>query len=598
MLHEIWSDRPSFKRLKFRPGLNIVLANRAETATSTDKRNAVGKSSLLEIFHFMLGGRIAIGSPLSAPELQEDVYRLTLDVGPTQTTVARASNDRDRLFIEGGIEGWPIRPDIDMKTGEVTIRVDVWCDLLGQVFLGLPPSSQIETGSYLSFRSCISYFIRRQRGDGYADWRRHVGTQKAVDVQVNLAFLLGLDYRLPLELQRVREKELAKRELGKALKQGLVSRAIGSLGKLRTQHRKISNNVDRLQKELNGFEIVDAYEQLERQANDLQREIDSLSNENLLDRELIADIDEALHEEAPPEVPEIERLYREAGVVLPGVSLARYDDVRRFHETIISNRKTHLSAEREDAARRLEKRDSRRRTLSEERNRILSTLNAGGALSQYRRLDNELSVKRSEYEALTAQLDMAERFEALKADLRVERASVERSIANDIRERREIIVSAMEDFETISAQIYKEPAIFEILAGDRGLDFVINAADIASEGVSKMQIFSFDLMLATICAKRGHWPGFLIHDSHIFDGVDGRQIASALSLGHQRSLDLKGQYIVTMNSDDLEKAEREAGVSFKQHIVKPVLDDTETGGLFGFRFRTPIKDADADQETA
>jgi hypothetical protein len=49
---------------------------------------------------------------------------------------------------------------------------------------------------------------------------------------------------------------------------------------------------------------------------------------------------------------------------------------------------------------------------------------------------------------------------------------------------------------------------------------------------------------------------------------------------------LGGQYIVTMNSDHLEKAEREGKVSFKRFIVEPELDDSPNGCLFGFRFAT------------
>ncbi len=44
-----------------------------------------------------------------------------------------------------------------------------------------------------------------------------------------------------------------------------------------------------------------------------------------------------------------------------------------------------------------------------------------------------------------------------------------------------------------------------------------------------MQIFSFDMMLIVLCQKRGIGPGYLIHDSHLFDGMDTRQIAKALA---------------------------------------------------------------------
>lgn len=50
-----------------------------------------------------------------------------------------------------------------------------------------------------------------------------------------------------------------------------------------------------------------------------------------------------------------------------------------------------------------------------------------------------------------------------------------------------------------------------------------------------MQTFCFDLMLAEISLKIGRGPGFLIPDSHLFNGVDERQVARALQLGAERA---------------------------------------------------------------
>ena len=47
---------PSFKNLRFRTGLNIVLVNRTTAAGASGKRNGAGKSSLLDVIHFVLGG--------------------------------------------------------------------------------------------------------------------------------------------------------------------------------------------------------------------------------------------------------------------------------------------------------------------------------------------------------------------------------------------------------------------------------------------------------------------------------------------------------------------------------------------------------------
>ena len=86
-------------------------------------------------------------------------------------------------------------------------------------------------------------------------------------------------------------------------------------------------------------------------------------------------------------------------------------------------------------------------------------------------------------------------------------------------------------------------------------------------------------------ARHGRWPGFLIHDSQLFDGVDERQIAKALQLAAQQATSGGFQYIVTMNSDFVPTEGFTDGFYVREYIVEPRLTDaTETGGLFGFRF--------------
>ena len=99
-----------------------------------------------------------------------------------------------------------------------------------------------------------------------------------------------------------------------------------------------------------------------------------------------------------------------------------------------------------------------------------------------------------------------------------------------------------------------------------------------------MEIFCLDLTLFRITSQRLGGPGFLIHDSHLFDGVDERQIARALVLGQHATGD-KGQYIVTMNSDIFDRLPLEEEIDPERVVVSTRLsDETETGGLFGFRF--------------
>ena len=87
-----------------------------------------------------------------------------------------------------------------------------------------------------------------------------------------------------------------------------------------------------------------------------------------------------------------------------------------------------------------------------------------------------------------------------------------------------------------------------------------------------------------VTARRiGHGPDFLVHDSHLYDSIEARQVASALNLAAEVAAEEGFQYIVTINSDELEKAQRE-GFSADFHESTRMTDAYDSGGLYGQRF--------------
>ena len=87
-----------------------------------------------------------------------------------------------------------------------------------------------------------------------------------------------------------------------------------------------------------------------------------------------------------------------------------------------------------------------------------------------------------------------------------------------------------------------------------------------------------------LLSERGLGTGFLVHDSHLFDGVDERQIANALQVGATLASDFGFQYIVTLNSDTL-PSDYGGNFNVEDYLVPVRLTDaTEDGGLFGIRF--------------
>ena len=68
ILHELTANKKSFRPVKFVEGLNVVLAEKSSSSSKKDTRNGVGKTTLVEILMFCLGGqatRVSSKRPLS-----------------------------------------------------------------------------------------------------------------------------------------------------------------------------------------------------------------------------------------------------------------------------------------------------------------------------------------------------------------------------------------------------------------------------------------------------------------------------------------------------------------------------------------------------
>ena len=104
-----------------------------------------------------------------------------------------------------------------------------------------------------------------------------------------------------------------------------------------------------------------------------------------------------------------------------------------------------------------------------------------------------------------------------------------------------------------------------------------------SSGIQEMMIFSYDLTVARLWRERTVSPGFLVHDSSIFDGVGQRQVVHALGFASERSERDGFQYICLVNSDTL-PTETLDQLRQREQVKLELSDYGVDGGLFGFRF--------------
>jgi uncharacterized protein YydD (DUF2326 family) len=160
-------------------------------------------------------------------------------------------------------------------------------------------------------------------------------------------------------------------------------------------------------------------------------------------------------------------------------------------------------------------------------------------------------------------------------------------LRQEFDERGAVLDDAIRGFSAIVEELYGESGRVEFHATNNGPELRIAIPGDRSRGIGNMEIFCFDMMLQRMCARQKIGPGFLIHDSHLFDGVDPRQTARALAVGARLAKEIGFQYIVTLNSDVLAELSS-ADFKVDGYLVSQRLTDaTDDGGLFGIRFEPP-----------
>ena len=585
MITRLSSSLDSFKTLEFSPGLNVLLADKSEGATDLQTRNGAGKTSFVETIHFLTGGRAGTDSIFRSDELVNESFEVQIDIGADEVAVERFGSAPSKIFLNGPVEDWPIPPKFKEDRGLYEISNTNWCHTLGAKWFGLEAPPDSDTKFQPTFRSLFAYFARRHASDAFQTPTQQASKQQIWDQQVAISYLIGLDWHASQDFQGLREKEKLVKSLGKAARSGELGPHFGRAADLRTKVVVATPRVDQIRKQIDAFEVIPEYRALETEASDITRSINDLGEENFVDRQLIKELQASLVEEEAPVTNDLEKLYAEAGVVLPELLTRRLDEVQAFHRVIIENRASHLNAELSSAEARIEDREAEKLKLDKRRRQIMSVLQSGGALEQYTALREELGRAEAEVGTLRQRLETAEMLESTKAELDADRNRLAQALRDDIHERKPVLDDAILTFEELSQSLYEQAGSLTIDAGNAGPKFEVRIDNQRSKGITNMQIFCFDLMLIELCTKRGISPGFLIHDSHLFDGVDERQVAKALQLGAKKAQSLGFQYIVTMNSDAIPSEGFQRGFDIYDHVLPTrITDAVDDGGLFGLRF--------------
>jgi uncharacterized protein YydD (DUF2326 family) len=444
MIHRIFSSLSSFKELEFKPGLNVLIAQKESGASAKQTRNRAGKTSLIEIIHFLTGSDAGKESEFRKNELANETFGMEFNLGGERTVAERSGKEKSKIHVEGG----------SFLKGKSRLSNSEWVEVLGEKVFGLNTSSERE-GRVPTFRSLFAYFVRRQLSGAFTTPEKQATMQQAGDYQVALLFMLGLDWKIASDWQKVRDREKTIAELKKAVGAGAFGSIIGKAADLRTQLTVAEARLNNLKVQVSSFRVLPQYEELEAEANQITQQLKNISNADTIDTAAILDLESAMQGEAPPSLIELESIYAEAGVVLPGLVVKRYDEVRSFHESVIRNRRDYLRGELDATKQRIAAREQEKRRSDHRRAEVMGVLQSHGALEQFAKLQGEAGRIEAEVETLRQRFESAEQLEGTKNELEIERNRLTIRLRRDFAEQRARLDEAILAFEETSKRLYE-----------------------------------------------------------------------------------------------------------------------------------------------
>lgn len=582
MIHSIFSSLPTFKSYAFRPGLNIIIADKAEASSAGQTRNKAGKSSLVLLIHFALGKEGDPNSLFRKPELKDYEFGMEFDLRGVRMRATRSGSTFGKVSISQ-VDGSTAIVPLSRETPtdlETIVSSAKWEADLGRIIFQLPEKAE-KFGP--KFGMLFNYFARRASSGAFLKAQQQSSNQSPADVRVALSYLTGLDWRISTEREQLRQSAENTKKLQKAAQEGLLEGLTGNPKQLLTQSVLVQEEVNRMAEAVRSFRMLPDYAEREKEANILTREFNTLADENAQDKLYIHDLEESLSAELAPQLDDVRRMYDEAGVSLPGVALQRFEEVRKFHESVVRNRKMYLEEELTQARLNVETRQHKMLQLDERRTEVMTLLKTHGALQHYSKLQSELSRAEARAEQIKQQQSILNEVAERVAQFKIDQQRLFLRLQRDFIENEQLLKDAIRAFEEASRALYENAGNLNIYASETGPNFEVTIQGMKSNGVNNAQIFCFDMMLMRMAIQRGISPGFLIHDSSLFDPIDERQKERALEYGARLADQLGFQYIVTLNSDQI-PTERVTNFPLEDYIILPRLTDELGGGLFGFEF--------------
>ena len=535
-----------------------------------NSRNGLGKTTLVHIIHFCLGG-----TP-NKKYLPEDTFNdweftISIDISNEKIYAKRSFNEKSIIIVEGNFSKFPLKPTYSEEKEIYFYTLNEWKEVLGTSLLGLKNEKEFRFKP--TFRKVISYFIRRDEDIKKSPFKTS-STHKNIDVIDCTSFCVGLDWKLMSKYKEYGDEIKRLNENFSNLKS-----IHGSKGQLVPEMNRLKKDLTKIKEDLDNYKVHESYRQIEKSADILSKEIQELVEKTIFLNKKIDIYEESIKEENIDDI-NVEEIYNEINFYFPENVKKTLRESKEFHKNIIFNRTNFLKTEIQSIKNDLSLINQEIEIKSDKKAGYMDILNNFGALNEYNNMQKYYTEQKSEYELIVNIIKQFDEITNKKNKLKVKLLELESRFQINYDENINHLNSLIDIFSDNSSYLYDVPGDLIIECSEKGFEYNVDIPRINSTGKTKMIVLCYDLMLLENFVGY-NYIDFLIHDSNIFDGVDSRQYASALNLIYEKTTKFDMQYICMLNSDSIPD---NLNFNIEDHVVLELNDNSIEGTLLGFEF--------------
>lgn len=576
-LIKLFSNKDSFHSIEFnREGLSLILGKQKDPNKKNETKtyNGVGKSLVIFLINFCLGSD---KNTELERKLQGWSFSLEFENLGKDYLVTRNVDNQNSVTFNGK----------QMKLKE-------YRDYLGkEVFLLEEPKP------FLGFRPLICRFIRPQK-QSYIKYDQIYKETKPFENLISIGYLLGLDYDLINDKRDIYVKLDEVSKLQKTIRNDPVFKEFFTKDfSVEIEKKDLEESIEKLENDLQKFKVAENYHNIEKNADEVKRELDNLRNNLILTNNSIESINFSLKERDDISPEKVETLYNEININLPNLVKKKLNDVSNFHKLLIENRRKRLFAEKRELEKKRKLLEEQIFEKSNNFDYLLEYLSTYRALDEFVELNNYISSlkirlqKYYEYDKLIDELNHR------KQVLNISFAEQNKYAEDYLTENEEHTEQIITTFRNFSRKFYdNKPGGITIKNNTNKnqirFDLKVDIQDDTSDGINQVKIFCFDMLLLAL--KENHFVEFLLHDSRLYSGMDPRQRAVLFQTAFQFCKENNTQYIATVNQDEIDSikdilsSDDFIKIFNEKSVVLELTDEDDSEKLLGFQVDLKYED--------